>query len=521
MSKDELIQKIIDNRFEDINLQTKLCDELFEKANDESNMNLIGVALFYKGETLFSDNQDIAKKHLKNSLKYLELEESSELIARANNILGLIASNKDDFSSALNYFLSCIKICDKHGHTYVKGMASCNIAVLFQMLQSYEEAVKYFRQAIDLFSSIDDNETAKVYSASINTNIFECLYKLKDVQGMGKTLEKIKENREFIDPAFLINLYESIYNTVLGDTKSIDSLINEAVEESLAEDEVFDNLDNYQLLCEFLIENRYMDSLGRVLDLIESRVSDKLLPKMQINFVKYRMLFYKEKGNLDGFMKKSFEYVTLYEKVTSIYHESITESLNLRLYIEELKEKEDSYKKDAVTDNLTRLFNRNGLEEEAYSLLKEAKSKTSHVASFIIDIDYFKQYNDHYGHVMGDECLKNVAKVIREVCDSHCISARFGGDEFVIICADVSEKWVKEVASAIIENVAALKLESVDSPISDYVSVSIGAYWGIISDKENLKSLIDKADKGLYKAKENGRNNYCIVSGKNNEQAVQ
>ena len=143
--------------------------------------------------------------------------------------------------------------------------------------------MKYFRQAIDLFSSIDDNETAKVYSASINTNIFECLYKLKDVQGMGKTLEKIKENREFIDPAFLINLYESIYNTVLGDTKSIDSLINEAVEESLAEDEVFDNLDNYQLLCEFLIENRYMDSLGRVLDLIESRVSDQLLPKMQIN----------------------------------------------------------------------------------------------------------------------------------------------------------------------------------------------------------------------------------------------
>lgn len=94
MNKDELIQKIINNRLVDIDLQVELCDKLYKMANDESNMNLMGVALFYKGETVFSESQDEAKTILKNSLGYLELEESSELVARTNNILGIIASSK-------------------------------------------------------------------------------------------------------------------------------------------------------------------------------------------------------------------------------------------------------------------------------------------------------------------------------------------------------------------------------------------------------------------------------------------
>ncbi|MEE1249384.1 MAG: tetratricopeptide repeat-containing diguanylate cyclase [Lachnospiraceae bacterium] len=511
MTKKELLNKITENRFGDVELQTQLCDELYEIAKEESERNLMGAALFYKGEILFAEDQNKAEKFLKRSLKYLNVEESSELVARANNVLGLIASLKEDFSEALNYHLSCMKICDEYGHKYVKAMSSCNIAVLFQMLGSYEEAVKYYEKSGVLFAN-DDSETAIANIASIYTNIFSCLYKLKDVQGMGNTLAKIKAYKEYVSPVFLIDLYEAIYDAVLENAENIDSKIDKAVAESLKEENVLDNLDNYQLLCEFLIENNRIDLLGRILDLIESNVSDKVFPKMRINFVKYRMLYYKQTGNTESLIQKSFEYVALYEKITSIYHESITKALNLRLYIDELKEKEDLYKKDAMTDNLTDLFNINGLDEKSQLLIDEAKSKSSTVASFIIDIDYFKQYNDYYGHVKGDECIKNVAKVIREACQGRGISARYGGDEFVIICADVSEKWVEKAASAIVQNVAALQLESFDSPISDYVSVSVGAYCGIISLDETLKSLIDKADKGLYQVKENGRNNYCIIS---------
>lgn len=171
MTKKELLNKITENRFGDVELQTQLCDELYEIAKEESERNLMGAALFYKGEILFAEDQNKAEKFLKRSLKYLNVEESSELVARANNVLGLIASLKEDFSEALNYHLSCMKICDEYGHKYVKAMSSCNIAVLFQMLGSYEEAVKYYEKSGVLFAN-DDSETAIANIASIYTNIF-------------------------------------------------------------------------------------------------------------------------------------------------------------------------------------------------------------------------------------------------------------------------------------------------------------------------------------------------------------
>ena len=104
---------------------------------------------------------------------------------------------------------------------------------------------------------------------------------------------------------------------------------------------------------------------------------------------------------------------------------------------------------------------------------------------------------------MGDECLRNVAKVIFAVCGTKCVTARYGGDEFVIICENVSKEWVEDVAKSLVSKVAELKMESEDSPISDYVSVSVGAYYGKIAYKETLRSLVEKADKGLYKVKGN------------------
>ena len=508
---EDLLHKIKENRFEDADLQTRLCDELYKVASEKSDLNLMGVALYYKGETIFLVDQNYASKILKRSISYLNEEESPELVAMAYNMLGLAVSNKEDFSFGLNYFLTCLKVCDKYDQKHVKGISSCNIAVLFQMIGSYDDAIEYFQKGLEIFEG-DENEMAKYNVASIYANIFVCLYRLNNIDDMGKALDKLKECDEYIKPKFLLNLYDSIYSTVLGENEDIKPKMEEAVRESFEEKDIFEDLDNFHLLCEFLEECKYIDLLDKELNFIDANISDKLLPKMKIDFVKYRMICCREKGDMYGFMEKSLEYVNLYEKVTNNYHESIREALNLRLYIEELKEKEDIYKKDAVTDKLTGLLNRNGLEEESYLLLKEAKGKSATIASFIMDIDYFKQYNDYYGHVMGDECLRNVAKVIFAVCGTKCVTARYGGDEFVIICENVSKEWVEDVAKSLVSKVAELKMESEDSPISDYVSVSVGAYYGKIAYKETLRSLVEKADKGLYKVKENGRNNYTIMS---------
>ena len=157
---EDLLHKIKENRFEDADLQTRLCDELYKVASEKSDLNLMGMALFYKGETIFLNDQNYASKILKRSISYLNEEESPELVARAYNMLGLAVSNKEDFSFGLNYFLTCLKVCDKYDQKHVKGISSCNIAVLFQMIGSYDDAIEYFQKGLEIFEG-DENEMAK------------------------------------------------------------------------------------------------------------------------------------------------------------------------------------------------------------------------------------------------------------------------------------------------------------------------------------------------------------------------
>jgi len=123
------------------------------------------------------------------------------------------------------------------------------------------------------------------------------------------------------------------------------------------------------------------------------------------------------------------------------------------------------------------------------------------------DIDYFKLYNDEYGHLAGDDCLKKVATTINDTLKRPGdFAARYGGEEFVVVLPDTEINGGIEIAEAIHSNVGALGIKHTASSISDRVTISLGVAGALPEKDSEPNGLISAADKALYRAKREGRN---------------
>lgn len=165
-------------------------------------------------------------------------------------------------------------------------------------------------------------------------------------------------------------------------------------------------------------------------------------------------------------------------------------------------------KKSNFIDGMTNLYNRKYLD---YYIEKNKKNfDHKKVSIILIDIDYFKKYNDNYGHIKGDEIIKEVSNSLKNSIKDQGIVIRYGGEEMVLILPEVSIDNAKVIAEKIQESIRGKQIEHKYSEIYDILTVSIGVYTNEFSQNEGIYKMIDNADKALYGAKNKGRNRYEV-----------
>ena len=166
----------------------------------------------------------------------------------------------------------------------------------------------------------------------------------------------------------------------------------------------------------------------------------------------------------------------------------------------------------ADMDPLTALANRRGLDRKAPVLWPYCARTQTNVGLIEIDIDFFKKYNDRFGHPAGDKCLKEVAHAIKNTAKRNVdITARTGGEEFIIFVQNMTEAELVEFAMKVRKSVADLKIAHAYAGVSEYVTVSMGIAYGVPGEDYAFDDMYEEADRALYKAKNSGRN--CIVCG--------
>jgi len=175
----------------------------------------------------------------------------------------------------------------------------------------------------------------------------------------------------------------------------------------------------------------------------------------------------------------------------------------------ELKRNRDLLQNLSTLDGLTNIPNRRRFDEIFVHEWTRALRTKSPLSLLFIDIDHFKNYNDLYGHVTGDNCLKTVARVLQSSLGRPAdFLARFGGEEFIILLPDTSETGCLHLAENIRTTLKMLHIDHQDSSVADYLTVSIGAVTCNDVTQCNRVQLLEEADKLLYMAKHDGRN--CV-----------
>lgn len=179
----------------------------------------------------------------------------------------------------------------------------------------------------------------------------------------------------------------------------------------------------------------------------------------------------------------------------------------------ELAEAHAALERIAKIDGLTQIPNRRTFDETLLNQWQQLSATQQPLSIILCDIDFFKKYNDHYGHQEGDDCLVAVAQALNNTSfDSTGLAARYGGEEFIFLLPNTPLEAAILIAETTRCNVENLKIDHVDSEVNPYVTLSLGVSSVTPSNETRALDLIKAADDALYRSKENGRNRVTVAS---------
>lgn len=203
-----------------------------------------------------------------------------------------------------------------------------------------------------------------------------------------------------------------------------------------------------------------------------------------------------------------------YHSTAYIYHKQRDEAFAaLQESQRQLREANLALEKLSSLDGLTGIANRRQFDKMLAKEWNRAMRNRSPLSLLMLDVDFFKLYNDTYGHQKGDSCLKFMAQVLKDNEKRPAdLAARYGGEEFAVILPETDSKGAKEIALTILEMIRAAAIPHKSSTVCKCLTASIGCSTMIVGRQDQAETLISLADHALYQAKGQGRNQVVVLN---------
>lgn len=409
-----------------------------------------------------------------------------------------------DIEAAFNSLENHKEICDKHGDE-ADVLASYNVLfLLYEYNKDLEKAKDTLNRVITLGKKLKKyNIVSNAYSNFSHIYLIEEDFdKALEMALLGLEFAKLhKPHTPILELRVKLNIAKSL--TGLKDYKASKALINEIIDDTILDRFIREKAQCFDLLGYWYSKQQLykeaFETFTKAYNLVESYQDLYMLRDIQEERCKLCELM----GDINLGYAVQKEYIKLLKEMSKRELELVALKLEIKHSIAAMEKK-------ANTDYLTGIYNRNYMETTANSLLKQAYQDKESIICIVFDIDEFKSINDEYGHLFGDEVIKQVSRACTNILREDDLFARFGGDEFVIILKGTSLKNGQKKAEQILDTVRNLNIRKDGKLIS--ITLSIGVTDNLTCAAIYFNELFNVADLRLYRAKRNGRNQICAVN---------
>lgn len=504
------------------------------------------VDLCWRIASIFLENQENNKQGARLLEEYVTNVKGlkAESKVRLYGNIGQLYSIDGDYSVALQYCWRGLELLESSPLIPNRSKyMSKFLAVLGDTaygLEQYQTAIEYYEQSLEIFQKREDddlladaslalvNEGAAYLELGQHKKVLSVLDELEEL------IPKIPESQKDDIQILWGNLRAQLYMNE-GNLEQAEYEL-EAAKELLNTDDVEYSL-NKDVYLDYSYARLYKEQgkFDEALELyrqIVTRSADAGLG-LEKNAYSDMADIYMQENNMNAYIETREQYVEVIElknqqlgtdymeyseKVHQYY--SLTEQHQIRkiiiavisvigiMILADIVFWLIKWRKKSYTDPMSKLHNREYLTR--YMRKNKKKLAGKPLTLLMIDIDYFKQYNDYYGHVQGDNGIKALAEILAESVRKKDLVIRYGGEEMLVILQETTADCAKDMAERVRKNLADKHISHEKSKVSDRLTVSMGIYT-VYYNGEDIFELIEKADELLYQAKRKGRDCYVCA----------
>lgn len=517
----DYIARVVERRNQGDILSEEECQRILEYAAENKSDAVFGIGYYYFAENYwFQEDTEQTMYCLTECTKCFRTAKMYEFLARTYNMMGAVSDYRDNKVVALNYYYTGLQYAETYHLFYALGMIAMNIAYILIRMRRFFEAAEYYERAIRAYRQSEDSLNWNYNLASCMLHCGLCYLRLGEEEKAYSLLEQIyrmrEEQPERRYPDIRINIFRGECLAAQGKKEEALQCVEKVfvhLDEKKSLEEVAECLTN---VAELLLNYEQYSGLEKLFEKADALGLEKGI------LLSLEMYPYRAKYLLH--QKRNQEYIEYTEQYFSTYEKDRLNNKQVTARVLELQDRLRSIEKEqekvlasnrkletlALYDSLTNLGNRTLINEYVSQKFEDAQNNSKLFGVELLDIDFFKRYNDTYGHLAGDVCIETVASVLHELENDRVFCGRYGGDEFVVIYSDMTSEEICKVVVEIQDRVREKCIPHESSECCKTVTVSQGVFIRIPDEENREWDFNSMADIALYHAKRKGRNCYHI-----------
>lgn len=519
----KLITDIQESRGKDSQKTIACCKELEQYGLSHNENALIGFARFSLGETYYLMN-DTASFYREMIMCLDPLKEIKEwgYLTMANNMLGIMSLNRGNAPFAMDYYMQAIHYCQEYHLTDLEWVVHMNLGNLYLNIGDPQSAIDNFESGYHYIHTHPETQNYISTLTAACVGLGKAYLELGELDAadefnhrlLSECMPQLFPMEKLVVYCFEARLYHVMNRE--EEWKNCIKLIRENFNEEVPVLDVFDDFYDY---LKMLLETESYSDFQAIMELMEQSTHRSGIRNLEKKLLILKLRRDKALGDEESYRESAVRFFEIDQLMDQENVMMIANTIELRSRLNDLttitKEVElenRALQRKSETDALTGIYNRLKLNEYGDIAFQRAMKNQVGFAVEILDIDYFKEFNDNYGHQAGDKCIRFIADCLTSLqAHSGVFVSRYGGDEFVILYEGYSDKEVFEIARELKQKILNTAMEHKFSKVPlKIVTISQGIYWGVPTQEHTIWNYLHSADDMLYRVKEKSRNSILL-----------